>query len=171
MERPDKSKYYFDYSGDQISAQSAAMKRAQSMVAQVASLAKQLTEESASKIAEITDYVVETGTQSGWKYKKWKSGLVECWASSLEVSMGNYSTWTTDLLYSTGSITYPFTFANSDNMDVFVNCTTKDGTTEVNGIILIAIKSTTGCQIRFVRKTAASKMYINAYIRGTLATS
>lgn len=171
LNKPLESRYTFGKVKTGITQEAVSTNRAVDQVTALAQLNNSIVGDLKQRLDAITDYVIDTGTQSGWKYKKWKSGLVECWASSLAVSMGTYATWTTDLLYATGSIAYPFTFSDSDDMDVFVNCTTKTGTTEVNGIILIAIKSTTGCQIRFVRKAAASTVHVNAYIRGTLATS
>lgn len=117
------------------------------------------------------DYVTETGTQGDWDYRKWKSGIVECWAHSLSVTMGTYSTWTTDLKYANGDINYPFTFASADDMDVLITVTDKSSTTEANGLLLIARKSTNKCSIRFVRKAALSPIYVNVYIRGTLPTT
>lgn len=35
--------------------------------------------EIAEKLGLIADYVVETGTSGIWTYRKWNSGVVECW--------------------------------------------------------------------------------------------
>ena len=59
----------------------------------------------------IADYVVETGTSGIWTYRKWNSGIAECWgiytmASSCTLAWGS-------LYYSNKTcsrINYPFTF-------------------------------------------------------------
>ena len=168
MTKPSSGSYTFGGERNLLTDQSAAVTVAAGRAAAAASDArKAATKQSLA----YKDYIVETGTSGDWEYEKYKSGAVECRATSFAVSMGTWATWITDLIWSTGDINYPFTFANADDMDVDVTVTNKSGTTEVNGLILIAIKSTTKCQIRFVRKIAASTMYVNVRIRGKLATN
>lgn len=38
------------------------------------------------------DYVVETGTSGIWTYRKWKSGIAECWGK-ISVSITSWSAW------------------------------------------------------------------------------
>ena len=61
------------------------------------------------------DYVVETGISGIWTYRKWKSGMAECWGhTNLTTAMqnplegGSYS----GNNYM-GSVSYPFSFKNS----------------------------------------------------------
>ena len=35
--------------------------------------------EKLSKVDTIADYIVETGTSDIWTYRKWASGIAECW--------------------------------------------------------------------------------------------
>lgn len=57
------------------------------------------------------DYIVEQGTDGGWTYRKWNSGIAECWYR------GNYGSVTlntilaTDIVSASMQFTYPFTFA------------------------------------------------------------
>ena len=68
---------------------------------------------SSSLNATIKDYVVETGTSGIWTYRKWNSGIAECWgiytmASSCTLAWGT-------LFYSNKTcsrINYPFTFTS-----------------------------------------------------------
>lgn len=58
------------------------------------------------------DYVIESGVSNGWIYRKWKSGLAECW-KKVDLTGGAYSpVWGTLYPFSaiTGEINYPFTF-------------------------------------------------------------
>ena len=168
MTKPSGGSFTFGGERNLLTDQSAAATLAAGRASSAAADARKAA---TKKSLEYKDYIVETGTSGDWEYEKYKSGAVECRATSLAVSMGTWATWITDLIWSTGDINYPFTFANADDMDVDVTVTNKSGTTEVNGLILIAIKSTTKCQIRFVRKIAASTMYVNVRIRGKLATN
>lgn len=36
-------------------------------------------DEKLSKVDAIADYIVETGTSGIWTYRKWNSGIAECW--------------------------------------------------------------------------------------------
>lgn len=56
----------------------------------------------------LADYVVEQGTSGIWTYRKWASGIAECWCNyALTVSYiyGNYVN---------GSIAFPFTFVGQE---------------------------------------------------------
>lgn len=90
------------------------------------------------------DYVVSQGTSGSWTYRKWKSGLAECWCKH---AVSNYSTanaWGT--LYDGAAVTlpsYPFTFKAAPTVlatwmqcgssvlleGLFNSSTTKPGTT------------------------------------------
>lgn len=53
------------------------------------------------------DYIIEQGTQSGWSYRKWHSGLAECWINkqtTVSYTFGNLVQGNTDL---------PFAFAET----------------------------------------------------------
>ena len=68
---------------------------------------------SSSLASTVKDYVVETGTSGIWTYRKWNSGIAECWgiytmASSCTLAWGS-------LFYSNKTcarINYPFTFTS-----------------------------------------------------------
>ena len=54
------------------------------------------------------DYIIEQGTSVGWAYRKWNSGVSECWAHFGTTSTNNGS-WTTNFptgLFMSG--TYPY---------------------------------------------------------------
>lgn len=58
------------------------------------------------------DYVIEEGTSGIWRYRKWESGLAECWGNSSQTIDIN-NTWDAvgNLVYGTGEpVLYPFTF-------------------------------------------------------------
>ena len=66
------------------------------------------------------DYVVETGTSGVWTYRKWNSGIAECWCKR-SVSTTINTAWGS--LYTSGAlsgtnVTLPFTFAEVPNVNV-----------------------------------------------------
>lgn len=65
------------------------------------------------------DYIVEKGTSSGWQYRKWNSGVAECWRD-LSVSGAACSTavgsWYRTAALSVGA--YPFTFTATPNLQM-----------------------------------------------------
>lgn len=65
------------------------------------------------------DYIVEKGTSSGWQYRKWNSGVAECWRD-LSVS-GKACSTAVGSWYRTVSLSvdaYPFTFTAAPNLQM-----------------------------------------------------
>jgi hypothetical protein len=64
------------------------------------------------------DYIVETGTDGIWQYRKWHSGIAECFGT-LKLSTTVQSTVDNTTLYSNSNvmkeIDYPFTFKDVPN--------------------------------------------------------
>ena len=65
------------------------------------------------------DYIVEKGTSGGWQYRKWNSGVAECWRD-LSVS-GKACSTAVGSWYRTASLSvgaYPFTFTAAPNLQM-----------------------------------------------------
>ena len=65
------------------------------------------------------DYIVEKGTSSGWQYRKWNSGVAECW-QDLSVS-GKACSMAVGSWYRTAPLSvgaYPFTFTAAPNLQM-----------------------------------------------------
>lgn len=58
------------------------------------------------------DYVIEEGTSGIWRYRKWESGLAECWGNSSQtIDINNMWDAAGNFVYGTGEpVLYPFTF-------------------------------------------------------------
>lgn len=58
------------------------------------------------------DYIVEEGTSGIWRYRKWESGLMECWGNSSQtIDIDNIWDANGSLVYGTGQpVLYPFAF-------------------------------------------------------------
>lgn len=41
----------------------------------------------------MADYVIEYGTEDFWTYRKWNSGIAECWGETGTITLTNYSTY------------------------------------------------------------------------------
>lgn len=61
------------------------------------------------------DYIVEQGTKGIWTYRKWSSGVAECWGTTTQKSLTLSATWgnlyTNNTSLINDAISYPFTFA------------------------------------------------------------
>ena len=63
----------------------------------------------------VADYVVEQGTKSLWTYRKWNSGIAECWCADNDkltyegVMLGGY-------IYYTSYYSYPFNSISAPNV-------------------------------------------------------
>lgn len=68
-------------------------------------------------LMNISDYVVEQGTSGVWTYRKWQSGIAECWAEVTHTVGSNYTEGNPVQIKEN----YPFTF--TDTPKVFVQFT------------------------------------------------
>lgn len=68
----------------------------------------------------ISDFIVEQGEKSSWLYRKWNSGIMECWRR-VQVTTNVTSAWGS--LYSSGALsatnlTYPYAFTETPYLTV-----------------------------------------------------
>ena len=103
------------------------------------------------------DYIVEEGTSSIWTYRKWNSGIAECWGTYSKSINAN----TTDLA---NYINYPFTFTSTPCIAIGLMA---------GGADLykahIELSSTNATQVRLVMMNAYSSavtMKVNIYAIG-----
>lgn len=104
--------------------------------------------------ALVKDYIVDQGISGIWTYRKWNSGLAECWGVYTMTSAATKS-WGT-LYYSdtlAPRINYPFTFASRPQENVFLHGSSVAGWVyaEAGGIGLNTTTQTG--QYGFVRPT------------------
>lgn len=68
-----------------------------------------------SGTAPVTDYVVEQGTSGNWRYRKWNSGVAECWAKITQtVTPGSAWAGTLNLAPYVITVTTPINFTGID---------------------------------------------------------
>lgn len=106
------------------------------------------------------DFVVEQGTSSGWTYRKWNSGIAECWGTFQRTPSSSVP-WTILYYADLGSINFPFTFVDVPSLSYSLNnssywgnkgVTTKTNTGTLYALAPIAISTTTPCDISIVAK-------------------
>lgn len=65
----------------------------------------------------MTDYVVEQGTSGIWTYRKWNSGMAECWATvSATMSVTGENPLTAGGGYVIPTYDFPFTFVEAPSI-------------------------------------------------------
>lgn len=90
----------------------------------------QFTEGGAIKASELNnnfdklgvDYIVEQGFTNGWYYRKWNSGIAECWGIHT-VTIGGTAT-VGSLYCGYGSLYFPFSFSVRPTVTYSANVTT-----------------------------------------------
>jgi len=116
-----------------------------------------------TNFSEISDYIIETGVNSGWHYRKYNSGILEMWGTrSAEVLVASPEG---SLFYGGVSFSWPNYFISAPN--------NFQSTVMVGGgygsYYMIGTISTSGCSgwIFGDRKETASKTYyVNIYLEG-----
>lgn len=58
------------------------------------------------------DYIVEQGVSGIWIYRKWASGIAECWTDGVKKATGSTPTAIMGGYYSYATIDLPFTFSS-----------------------------------------------------------
>ena len=89
----------------------------------------------------IGDYVVEQGTSGNWKYRKWNSGIAECWVI-LTGSSTKYATGGGEGYRHALTVNYPFTF--TANPVVTATAQMGTGLSVVDRVVLYKDKVTIG---------------------------
>lgn len=72
------------------------------------------------------DFVVETGSKDGWEYRKWNSGIAECWRTRVCEYVNCDTAWGS-LFEDTkpfGNVDFPFAFTGKPNLDLCISRTT-----------------------------------------------
>ena len=59
---------------------------------------------------DVADFIVEEGVSGDWTYKKWNSGIAECWCSKQVTIPANPTAWGNSYIIKLNGINYPFTF-------------------------------------------------------------
>lgn len=110
----------------------------------------------------IIDHVIEEGTDGVWTYRKWASGIYECWGEySGSVSINNHLS---GAYYSDGiTVNYPITFSEPANFTVSggsndrINWARKFAENRTNQAVFIMIAS---------EQQSSAQISVNLYARG-----
>ena len=93
------------------------------------------------------DYVVEQGTSGIWTYRKWKSGIAECWGTQSGTTTLN-TQWGSTYISGVISINFPTLFVSDPVISVF-NTKTGQSTTVIGTSVL----SSSSCVVQLMRGT------------------
>lgn len=118
----------------------------------------------------VKDFVIETGESGIWTYRKWYSGIAECWGKTTDSVLCN-SAWGS-LYINSGDrtyTTYPFTFTEVPELYFSINAPSQS--------LIIMTQGTPGTttqttQIQFARGTAAGSaenVIVYWYAKGVIA--
>lgn len=118
----------------------------------------------------LADYVIATGTSGIWTYRKWKSGIAECWGRK-SVSTAINSAWGN--LYTSGALTalnvsFPFTFSAVPTITANLTCNGTGAILMVPGSTPAPSVSSTGVY-ELTRGSAMATAYtywVNFYVIG-----
>ena len=118
----------------------------------------------------LSDYVIAQGTSGIWTYRKWKSGIAECWGrKSVSTAIG--SAWGN--LYTSGSlsalnITFPFTFSAVPTVTANLTCNGTGAILMVPGSSPGASTTSTGVfeLTRGSAMTSSATFWVNFHVIG-----
>lgn len=110
------------------------------------------------------DYIVNQGTSGDWTYRKFNSGIAECWAT-LAITKSGSSTSMLGLsgkVYESGAINYPISFTSAPMVMVAGNVGGQ------NTVIVYTRNGASDFAVEMVANpvAASSQMNIFAIIRG-----
>ena len=114
-------------------------------------LVEALTATTGTPTAE-ADYIVEQGTSGIWTYRKWNSGIAECWGDTGVITITNYATYNNMYAYMT-SVTLPqglfinapiFTYSAYVDNGFALTGTVNTGSHTTTALALYALCSATG---------------------------
>ena len=112
------------------------------------------------------DHVIQEGTTSGWTYRKWSSGVYECW-KRFEISMALNSGWGSWYYGTVPRQSYPVTFTAAPRE--IAHYTGGSGWAVLCGGAALQSQTQTA-QYYLVRPTSAGTgtYYFEFYVRGTV---
>lgn len=112
------------------------------------------------------DYIVEQGQNGIWTYRKWASGVAECWGTYTASKAGTSTTMLglSGAVYETGSIAFPFTFIETPSATFGGNVGGQ------NTVIAYGRASTTDCACEMVSATGTRTMNVSIQVNGLWKT-
>lgn len=105
-----------------------------------------------------TDFVVEHGTKGIWTYRKWASGVVECWGGQSYSSMAVNTAYGNLYYHQSNPVPLPFAFAKLTDIQATVYATT-------GGLFGVSVKSgTSTSQIAYYITSAKAEARANLIV-------
>lgn len=120
----------------------------------------------AIKSLQDRDYIVEQGTDGIWTYRKWNSGIAECWGytSTASLTWTVYANTSPYTLYFSNSWNFSLPFAFTDTSYVInANCLVPGSN---YGWVARGSKATTGFTLNIVRNGNTGTCYMDVTVKG-----
>lgn len=115
----------------------------------------------------LNDFVVEQGESGSWKYRKWQSGIAECW---ITISMSSAVNTAWGGMYTTGiaspRLDYPFSFISRPREIVTSHCSSPYGLITYSYVNNTSTKTGTYDVIRPTAELATLTIYFDIYAIG-----
>ena len=113
-------------------------------------------------ISGTVSVINDSGTSSGWEWRKWSDGRVEAWVKDYQLASLTPNVWVSPIRYRDTTITIPSGIFSTAPM---VNVTSTDNQW---GVFSANATSTTNINVRFITAaSAASAPEVNVYAIGT----
>lgn len=106
----------------------------------------------------IADHVYTHGEIGNWSVRRWVSGKIEAWGTSIPVTPGIWTAYTTELMTSTAAITLPVEFADKD-YTIVANVVHETGTDA--GVLSVGHVSGTAAAVVLICDGANTKTNYN----------
>lgn len=113
------------------------------------------------KKSEIADFVVEQGTSGNWAYRKWNSGIAECWMKYTEPSSAAFT--------QTGSVYYRVISGFNFPSNLFISTPTITATVDFGNVggCSVGNPSSTTCSVIVLSAVASARACtVNIYAIG-----
>lgn len=113
-----------------------------------------------SRPEPLADYIVEQGASGDWTYRKWNSGIVECWRL-VSISSMSWSAYITGLYYGNVSFSFPFAISNP-----LIYANIRRVSSNVGWVANINYSSSTSFSLTIVRNGNSGDVTAQVYVKG-----
>ena len=111
------------------------------------------------------DWIVEEGTSGIWTYRKWNSGIAECWG--VQSNSGTFSAWGSVYAHDIPQVAFPVgLFVSLDFDTVSVKCTSGNTVASVNADGGTINNASSATCIRGTNLTGTLNFYARRYAIG-----
>ena len=160
---PESGRYTFSQQYQTLTQQqssAAAAAHAAQQTADAAATPESVAQQIAQSETKYADYVVQTGSGSGWRWRKWNGKDLEAWGV-ITVTMGTASAYTSELEVAEGSVSLPISTADTGSILHATVCDNSDG-----AVASVRQTAADTLAVRVIAPTMAASYQIAISLRG-----